>query len=161
MGMSQDTSALNKIGQAKQQAPAYAQPYANKMTSMVKAAGGAQEQQLAAQRAASQLAPINTKQIASSQNAQQQQEVARRALAPQTQSQATRAPAPQPMQSRSVGNGANAFLKKAGPLPSGVMRKKAGGLAAGHKQADGVAKKGKTRAMQVKMAGGGKTKKYC
>jgi hypothetical protein len=51
MGMSQDTSALNKIGQAKQQAPAYAQPYANKMTSMVKAAGGAQEQQLAAQRA--------------------------------------------------------------------------------------------------------------
>jgi hypothetical protein len=36
-----------------------------------------------------------------------------------------------------------------------------GGLAAGHKEADGIAKKGKTRAMQVKMAGGGKTKKYC
>ena len=31
----------------------------------------------------------------------------------------------------------------------------AGGLAAGHKQADGIAKKGKTRGMQVKMAGGG------
>jgi hypothetical protein len=30
----------------------------------------------------------------------------------------------------------------------------AGGLAAGHKQADGIAKKGKTRGMQVKMAGG-------
>ena len=32
----------------------------------------------------------------------------------------------------------------------------AGGLAAGHKQADGIAKKGKTRGMQVKMAMGGK-----
>jgi hypothetical protein len=42
-----------------------------------------------------------------------------------------------------------------------MMGKKAGGLAAGHKEADGIAKKGKTRAMQVKMAGGGKTKKYC
>jgi hypothetical protein len=42
-----------------------------------------------------------------------------------------------------------------------MMGKKAGGLAAGHKEADGIAKKGKTKAMQVKMAGGGKTKKYC
>jgi hypothetical protein len=32
----------------------------------------------------------------------------------------------------------------------------AGGLSAGHKTADGVAKKGKTKAMQVKMMGGGK-----
>jgi len=46
-------------------------------------------------------------------------------------------------------------------LLKNVVGKKAGGLAAGHKQADGVAKKGKTKAMQVKMAGGGKTKKYC
>lgn len=30
-----------------------------------------------------------------------------------------------------------------------------GGLAAGHKQADGIAKKGKTRGMEVKMAAGG------
>jgi hypothetical protein len=51
--------------------------------------------------------------------------------------------------------GAGAGMAKA------VMGKKAGGLAAGHKQADGIAKKGKTRAIQVKMAGGGKTKKYC
>jgi len=36
-----------------------------------------------------------------------------------------------------------------------------GGLAAGHKAADGIARKGKTKAEQVKMAGGGKTKKYC
>jgi hypothetical protein len=43
----------------------------------------------------------------------------------------------------------------------GVKKMASGGLAAGHKQADGVAKKGKTKAMQVKMAGGGKTKKYC
>jgi hypothetical protein len=33
-----------------------------------------------------------------------------------------------------------------------------GGLAAGHKQADGIASKGKTRGMQVKMAGGGMKK---
>jgi hypothetical protein len=32
----------------------------------------------------------------------------------------------------------------------------AGGLAAGHKAADGIAKKGKTKGMQVKMMGGGK-----
>ena len=48
-------------------------------------------------------------------------------------------------------------LKKGG----GVKKMAGGGLAAGHKAADGVARKGKTKAMQVKMAGGGKTKKYC
>jgi hypothetical protein len=47
------------------------------------------------------------------------------------------------------------------PASPKVGMMKSGGLAAGHKQADGVAKKGKTKAMQVKMAGGGKTKKYC
>jgi hypothetical protein len=38
-----------------------------------------------------------------------------------------------------------------------------GGLAAGHKSADGVATKGKTKAMQVKMGGGKGMKKggYC
>jgi hypothetical protein len=42
--------------------------------------------------------------------------------------------------------------KKAAP-----MKKMAGGgLAAGHKQADGVAKKGKTKAKQIKMNYGGK-----
>jgi hypothetical protein len=40
----------------------------------------------------------------------------------------------------------------------GTVKKMAGGgLAAGHKQADGVASKGKTKAMQVKMKKGG----YC
>jgi hypothetical protein len=48
-------------------------------------------------------------------------------------------------------------LKKGG----GVKKMAGGGLAAGHKAADGIARKGKTKAMQVKMAGGGKTKKYC
>lgn len=39
---------------------------------------------------------------------------------------------------------------------------KSGGLAAGHKAADGIAKKGKTRGMEVKMAKGGMAKKkYC
>jgi len=32
-----------------------------------------------------------------------------------------------------------------------------GGLASGHKAADGMAKKGKTKGMEVKMARGGKT----
>jgi len=45
-------------------------------------------------------------------------------------------------------------LGSGGPnIGPGGMRK--GGLAAGHKQADGIAKKGKTRGMEVKMAGGG------
>lgn len=33
-----------------------------------------------------------------------------------------------------------------------------GGLAAGHKAADGIAKKGKTKATEVKMCGGGRAK---
>jgi hypothetical protein len=37
----------------------------------------------------------------------------------------------------------------------------AGGLAAGHKSADGIAKKGKTKGMEVKMAMGGKARKGC
>jgi hypothetical protein len=44
-----------------------------------------------------------------------------------------------------------------------VKKMAAGGLSAGHKAADGIAKKGKTRGMQVKMAGGKGMKKggYC
>ena len=37
-----------------------------------------------------------------------------------------------------------------------MVKMASGGLAAGHKSADGVAKKGKTKAKQVKMAYGGK-----
>lgn len=44
--------------------------------------------------------------------------------------------------------------------PAAPMMAK-GGLAAGHKTADGVAVRGKTRGTEVKMARGGKTKKYC
>ena len=48
-------------------------------------------------------------------------------------------------------------MKEAGMKHGGKVKKMAsGGLAAGHKAADGVAKKGKTKAMQVKMAYGGK-----
>ena len=36
-----------------------------------------------------------------------------------------------------------------------VKKMASGGLSAGHKQADGIAKKGKTRGMEVKMAAGG------
>ena len=52
-----------------------------------------------------------------------------------------------------------------GKMKSGGMAVKkyaAGGLAAGHKSADGVATKGKTKAKQVMMKGGGKAGgKYC
>jgi len=51
-----------------------------------------------------------------------------------------------------------------GELKSGAMKKMAGGgLAAGHKSADGVATKGKTKAKQVVMAGSKGMKKggYC
>ena len=60
-----------------------------------------------------------------------------------------------------------AFMKKKGAPKSMIkhemsemkgmkMKKMAmGGLSAGHKQADGIAKKGKTRGMEVKMAAGG------
>jgi hypothetical protein len=41
------------------------------------------------------------------------------------------------------------------------MGMKHGGLAAGHKAADGVAKRGKTKGMQVAMAKGGMAKRYC
>jgi hypothetical protein len=55
-----------------------------------------------------------------------------------------------------------AFMKKKGapkPMIKHEMAEakgmKSGGLAAGHKAADGVAKKGKTKGMQVKMRKGG------
>ena len=52
-----------------------------------------------------------------------------------------------------------------GKMKSGGMAMKkyaAGGLAAGHKSADGVAHKGKTKAKQVTMKGGGKAGgRYC
>jgi hypothetical protein len=41
-------------------------------------------------------------------------------------------------------------------MMGGGMTYAKGGLAAGHKAADGIAKKGKTKGMQVKMAKGGK-----
>lgn len=39
---------------------------------------------------------------------------------------------------------------------AGMKKMASGGLSAGHKAADGIAKKGKTKARQVKMAMGGK-----
>lgn len=41
------------------------------------------------------------------------------------------------------------------PNRRGPVEMAKGGLSAGHKQADGIAKKGKTRGMEVKMAAGG------
>ena len=50
-------------------------------------------------------------------------------------------------------------MAEAGMKYGGKVKKMAGGgLAGGHKSADGIAKKGKTKAMQVKMAKGGATK---
>ncbi len=45
----------------------------------------------------------------------------------------------------------------AAPASKAHAGMKSGGLAAGHKAADGMASKGKTKAKQVKMAYGGKT----
>ena len=47
-------------------------------------------------------------------------------------------------------------IAKKGKTRGMEIKMAAGGLAAGHKAADGIAKKGKTRGMQVKMAMGGK-----
>ena len=47
--------------------------------------------------------------------------------------------------------------KPAKKMAMGGMSYAKGGLAAGHKQADGVAKKGKTKGMEVKMAKGGRS----
>mgnify|MGYP003350184157 CR=1 FL=1 len=47
------------------------------------------------------------------------------------------------------------------PKQMGNLGMKAGGLAAGHKSANGVAKRGLTKGTMVKMAKGGSTKKYC
>ena len=48
-------------------------------------------------------------------------------------------------------------MKKGGK----TMKYAAGGLAAGHKDADGVASKGKTKAKQITMKSGGMSKRYC
>ena len=54
-----------------------------------------------------------------------------------------------------------------GMKKGGIKKMAAGGLSGGHKAADGVASKGKTKAMQVSMPGnkglkkGGMAKKYC
>jgi hypothetical protein len=60
---------------------------------------------------------------------------------------------------RNAAKGANPLAGKKAPSQGRRMAK--GGLAAGHKAADGIAKKGKTKGTEVKMARGGKTKKYC
>jgi hypothetical protein len=49
------------------------------------------------------------------------------------------------------------MMKKGGK----VKKMAAGGLSSGHKSADGIASKGKTKGKQVKMAMGGMAKKYC
>jgi hypothetical protein len=66
------------------------------------------------------------------------------------------APAAMPVGSPMMGRAPAAMPQR----PAAPMMAK-GGLAAGHKAADGIAKKGKTKGTEVKMARGGKTKKYC
>ena len=51
--------------------------------------------------------------------------------------------------------GAPGGMKKGG----GVKKMASGGLASGHKSADGIASKGKTKAKQITMCGGGMAKK--
>ena len=65
------------------------------------------------------------------------------------------------MESKKMAKKEIAFIEKKGAPKSMIKHEKAeygmnkGGLAAGHKQADGIAKKGKTRGIEVKMAAGG------
>ena len=47
----------------------------------------------------------------------------------------------------------------AAPASKAHAKMRAGGLAAGHKSADGIASRGKTKAMMPKMSGGGYMKK--
>ena len=61
---------------------------------------------------------------------------------------------PTPMADTAMsGDMAGMGMKKGGK----VKKMAAGGLSSGHKSADGIASKGKTKGKQVKMAGGG----YC
>lgn len=52
-----------------------------------------------------------------------------------------------------------AMIKHEKAEMKGMKKMASGGLAAGHKSADGIAKKGKTRGIEVKMAKGGKAGK--
>lgn len=52
-------------------------------------------------------------------------------------------------------------MQEAGMAKKPAKKMAAGGLSAGHKSADGIAKKGKTRGMEVKMAKGGMSRKSC
>ena len=52
-------------------------------------------------------------------------------------------------------------MKYGGAAKKPAKKMASGGLAAGHKAADGIAKKGKTRGMEVKMAKGGMSRKGC
>jgi hypothetical protein len=63
---------------------------------------------------------------------------------------------PTPMADTAMGGGMG-MMKKGGK----VKKMAAGGLASGHKSADGIASKGKTKGKQIKMAMGGMAKKYC
>lgn len=68
------------------------------------------------------------------------------------------------MAKKKAGAKAEMPMKKGG---APMKKMAAGGLSGGHKSADGVASKGKTKAMQVSMSGnkgmkkGGMAKKYC
>ena len=59
------------------------------------------------------------------------------------------------------------FMQKKGAPKSMIKHEKEeygmkkGGLAAGHKSADGIAKKGKTKGMEIAMKKGGMTRKGC
>ena len=60
---------------------------------------------------------------------------------------------PTPMADTAMAGDMAGMMKKGGK----VKKMAGGGLSSGHKSADGIASKGKTKGKQVKMAGGG----YC
>ena len=53
------------------------------------------------------------------------------------------------------------MMKDSAMKNGGMTKMASGGLAAGHKAADGVASKGKTKGKMIAMKSGGSAKKYC
>lgn len=86
----------------------------------------------------------------------------KKAMAPsRAETDMTTAPVPQRQQAAAPA--APRMMAPGVPMKKGGCVKKmaSGGLAAGHKSADGIATKGKTRGKEVTMARGGKAKRYC
>jgi len=64
---------------------------------------------------------------------------------------------PTPMADTAMAGDMAGMMKKGGK----VKKMAGGGLSAGHKSADGIAQRGKTKGKDITMKSGGMAKKYC